>query len=115
MSKWKIGIISALIVFGLTIWYNLYSMSATISEMNTQALEYKQLLNQPKELSQVEVDRMELDQARLDFVEYGNLEAEYKQYKQEAKWKERCIEKKLIGKVDNCENLEEYAIYNLEK
>lgn len=115
MSKKKIVTITTILVVWLIIWYKWYSMQNALTqakiEAKIEASKYEMLLSEPRVMSEIESDRMYLDTARLDFIKYWNLEAEYKENKEKSKWLERCLEKKLIWEVDHCNNLEEYAVY----
>lgn len=69
-----------------------------------------------QELSQIEIDQLDLQKAEYDSIRYAEEEAQYKKLKEESIWKTRCLKKKMIGEEESCEeNLERYASYNLVK
>ena len=63
--------------------------------------------------SQIEITNQELTQSILDSAKYEKLEAENKRLKENAIWKQRCLEKKILWEKLNCnEDLERFANYS---
>ena len=118
MSKKKIGIISALIVLWLIIWYGIVDYNKTNSELadaKLSLLQAQSKIEQLKELSPIEIDEIDLKKAQLDSEKYAKLEAENKRLKEMSVWKTRCLKKKIVWEEKDCtNNLERYASYNLK-
>jgi len=95
------------------IWYTSYSNYTLQQEIKKTKLEM-QLLKQP---SQIEIMWDELKKAIMNSKIYSKKEIEYKNKKEQAIWKTRCLKKKIIWEEKwSCEKeLNRFASYNIKK
>ena len=95
------------------IWYTSYSNYTLQQEIKKTKLEM-QVLKQP---SQIEKMWDELKKAIIDSKIYSKKEIEYKNKKEQAIWKTRCLKKKIIWEEKwSCKKeLDRFASYNLKK